>query len=136
MRSILKILPLNTDAATLLLRLVFGGIFVYYGYSKILAYDKILPQFGDIIGIGPKLSFHLVIFAEFGCGLLIALGFLTRLAVIPVFITMAVAYFIAHAKDTFEDKELSFLFLLLSIVVFLLGSGKISIDHLIFKSKK
>ncbi len=100
-----------------------------------MAYDKILPHFGDVIRIGSTLSFNLVIFAEFGCGMLIVLGFLTRFATIPIFITMAVAYFIAHAKDTFEAKELSFLYLLISIVVFLFGSGKISIDKLIFNSK-
>lgn len=135
-RNFLKIQPLNTDMAILLLRLIFGGIFINYGYSKMMAYDKILPQFGDVIGIGSTLSFNLVIFAEFGCGMLVVLGFLTRFATIPIFITMAVAYFIAHAKDSFENKELSFLYLIISIVVFLFGSGKISIDQLIFNRKK
>jgi putative oxidoreductase len=126
---------LNVDLGALLLRLVLGGLMAYHGYSKFAAYDQILPMFSDIIGIGAKLSFNLVIFAELVCGLLVAIGLLTRLSVIPIFFTMCVAFFVAHAKDPFQTKELAFTFLLLSIVVFVLGSGKYSIDALLFKSK-
>ena len=126
---------LNTDFAALLLRLIFGGLFVRYGYNKLAAYDQILPMFGDIIGIGSKLSFNLVIFAELVCGFFVLIGFLTRLTVIPIFITMLVAFFIAHASDPFDKKALAFVFLLLSAVVFVLGSGRFSIDALIFKRK-
>ena len=124
---------LNTDLATLLLRLIFGGLFIYYGYLKIASYNQILPMFGDIIGIGSKLSFNLVIFAELIGGFLVLIGFMTRIAVIPVFITMIVAYFIAHEKDTFQVKQIAFVYLLLSIVVFILGSGKYSLDKLLSK---
>jgi len=138
MKSTNKILsyqPFNTDIAALLLRLIFGGLFVRYGYMKISAYDQILPMFGDIIGIGAKLSFNLVILAELFCGFFVLTGFLTRLTVIPIFITMLVAFFIAHAKDPFDVKSLPFVFLLLSLVVFVLGSGRYSIDRLILMKK-
>ncbi len=131
--KILSYHSLNTDVASLLLRLIFGGLFVRYGYNKIIAYDQILPMFQDLIGIGSKLSFNLVIFAEFFCGFLVLIGFFTRLSVIPIFINMAVAFFIAHAKDPFDVKAIAFVFLLLSIVIFVLGSGKFSIDNLIYK---
>jgi putative oxidoreductase len=125
---------LNTDIAALLLRLIFGGLFVYYGYTKLILFNQILPIFKDVIGIGSKTSLVLVIFAEFFCGFLVTIGFLTRITVIPIFITMAVAFFIAHANDPFQMKNLAFVYLLLSIVVFVLGSGKFSIDKLIFKN--
>lgn len=124
---------LNSDIAALLLRLVFGGLFIYHGYSKLNSYNEIVPRFKDVIGIGPEPSLVLVIFAEFFCGIFVTLGFLTRITVIPIFITMTVAFFIAHAQDTFRVKELSLLFWLLSFVVFILGSGKFSIDRLIFR---
>jgi putative oxidoreductase len=130
---ILSYHSLNTDVASLLLRLIFGGLFVRYGYLKILSFNDYYSNFPDLIGIGGKLSFILVIFAEFFCGLLVTLGFLTRLSVIPIFITMFVAYFIAHAKDPFDTKAIAFVFLLLSVVVFVLGSGKYSVDRLLFK---
>ncbi len=128
--------PVNLDVAALFLRIVFGGLFVYHGFTKMMAYDQILPYFQDMIGIGVQPSFILLIFAEFGCGLLVLVGFFTRLAVWPIFIAMAVAFFIAHANDTFDKKELSIVFLLLSLVIFFLGSGKYSLDRYLFKQPR
>ena len=134
-KKILSYQLLTPHLATLLLRIIFGGLFVRYGYNKLANYEQILPMFTDIIGIGAKLSFNLVIFAELVCGFLVLIGFLTRLSVIPIFITMLVAYFIAHAKDPFDAKAIAFIFLVLSIVVFILGSGKYSVDKLLFGRK-
>jgi putative oxidoreductase len=132
-KSFVSYLPLNTNLAALLLRLIFGGLMIYHGCQKIDLYDKILPMFKDIIGIGPKLSFNLVIFAEFFCGLMVTIGLFTRVFIIPIIISMGVAFFIAHQKDNFMIKELPFLFFLLTFVVFVLGSGKYSVDGLLFK---
>ncbi|RAW02949.1 DoxX family protein [Pseudochryseolinea flava] len=133
MKKLLQSASLDTDAATLLLRLLFGILFVRYGYNKLIAYDMYVANFPDLIGIGGKLSFHLVIFAELVCGLLVTIGLLTRFAVIPILITMIVAFFLAHAKDPFDAKAISFVFLGLSVVIFLLGSGKYSVDKLVLK---
>lgn len=131
--KILNYQSLNTDLATVLLRLIFGGLFVYYGYTKLVGFNQILPMFGDIIGIGSKLSLILVIFAELVCGFLVLIGCFTRLAIIPIFITMVVAYFIAHAKDPFTASQLAFVYMFLSLVIFVLGSGRFSIDVLLQK---
>jgi putative oxidoreductase len=126
---------LNADVAALLLRLIFGGMFIYFGYQKIVNYDTYLGFFGDPIGLGNKLSYNLVIFGEFFCGIFIVFGFLTRLFVIPTFITMCVAYFIAHANDPFEKSQSAFLYMVLCLPVFVLGSGRYSVDGLVFKKK-
>jgi putative oxidoreductase len=136
MKKLFNPASLNTDVAALFLRLIFGGMFIHYGYGKLVNYDKILPMFGDIIGIGSELSFNLVIFAEFFCGIFLVLGFLTRLSIIPPFITMIVAYFIAHAADPFDVKQVAFIFLVLCLPVFVLGSGRYSVDSFIFKNSQ
>ena len=133
--KILSTQSLNAEIASLLLRLIFGGLFIYHGYDALAHYHTYLPISQDIIGIGAKLSFNLVIFAQFFCGILVTIGFLTRISVIPIFITMTVAFFIAHAKDIFFAKELPFLYLLLSLVIFISGSGRFSLDALIFRKK-
>lgn len=135
MKKLFSIISLDTDLAALLLRLILGGLFVRYGYMKISNYDQILPMFGDIIGIGAKLSFQLVIFAEFFCAILVLVGLVTRLSVIPIFITMMVAFFIAHANDPFDSKALPLVYGLLCIVVFILGSGKYSVDRFLFGNR-
>lgn len=136
MKSLLKTQSLNTDVAALLLRLIFGGLFVYYGLFKVQNYSSMLEQFPDIIGIGAGLSFNLVVFAEFFCGIFVLVGFLTRLSVVPIFITMIVAYFVAHANDPFDMKQVAFIHMLLCLVVFVLGSGKYSVDGLMFNKRK
>ena len=134
--SIFNYQSLNTDLASLLLRLIFGGLFMRYGYMKLASFNDILPMFGDPIGIGTKLSLILVIFAELICGFLVAIGFLTRLTVIPIFITMTVVFFIVHAKDAFDAKTLPLVYWMLSIVIFVLGSGRFSVDRLLFNKKR
>ncbi len=62
-------------------------------------------------------------------------GFLTRLSVIPIFIAMFVAYFIAHAKDPFPVKQAAIVYLLLTVVIFIPGSGRFSVDGLLQKRK-
>jgi putative oxidoreductase len=127
---------LDTNAATLILRLVFGGMFIFHGYPKLANYDQMLTMFGDPIGIGTELSLILTIFGEFVCGILIVLGLFTRFAVVPVFITMLVAYFVAHKNDAFTLKMLPFVYLFLCVIVFILGGGKYSADAMLFTKKK
>ena len=136
MKRLLSSFSLDTNVATLLLRLFFGSMFIYYGYPKLVNYNEMLKMFGDPIGIGTELSLILTIFGEFVCGILIVLGLLTRLAVIPSFITMVVAFFIAHGQDDFANKIPAFTYLILSVIVFILGGGKYSLDAAIFDKKK
>ena len=132
MKRLLETYTLNHDYAALFLRLIIGGFFVYYGFGKISMWDQLSTSFPDYTGLGSAGSLALLIFGEFGCGLMVLFGCLTRLAIIPIAISMAVAFFVAHAGDAFNDKQLSLLYLLLASVVFLMGSGKYSLDHLMF----
>ena len=125
---------LNTDLATFLLRLLIGGMFIYSGYLKIENYSTYMPMMQDYIGIGAKLSYDLVIFAEFGCGILVAIGLFTRLAILPILFTMIVVFFIAHEKDAFMMKQLPFVYMVTCLPIFILGSGKYSVDRLLFKN--
>jgi putative oxidoreductase len=135
-KRILSYQSLNTDLACLLLRLSFGGLFMRFGYLKLISFNDILAIFPDPIHIGSNLSLILVIFAEFFCGFLVAIGLLTRLAVIPIFFTMSVVFFIVHSKQPFDEKALPFVFWLLSMVIFLLGGGKFSLDRVFFNQKR
>lgn len=120
--------------AILLIRIVAAIFMLTHGLpklNKLLAGGEI--QFGDPLGIGAALSLVLVVFAEFLCSILIGIGFGTRLAAIPLMITMAVAAFIAHAPDPFNRKEMALLYLLIYIFLFVVGSGKFSVDQLISK---
>ena len=75
---------------------------------------------------------------ELICGLLIAIGLLTRPAAFLASGTMAVAYFMFHAKGGFfpivNHGELAVVYCWVFLFIFLVGAGLISLDAL-FKRK-
>lgn len=94
-------------------------------FQKVLSGDL---SFGDPIGLGEELSLILTVFAEFLCGVLVALGLLTRAALVPLIVTMLVAVFVVHAEDPFGKQEFGLLYLVPYITLFLAGPGKYSLD--------
>jgi len=121
--------------ASLLLRIVGGGFMLTHGIPKLM---KLLAgnfQFGDPIGLGVEASLILTVFAEFLCALCVLIGLGTRMATLPLIITMAVAAFIVHGADPFGKKELALIYLGIYGVLFFLGSGKYSVDALLGRSK-
>ena len=59
------------------------------------------------------------------------IGFLYRLAMIPMIFTMSVAFFVIHANDVFVVKELAFIYLVVFILMYIAGPGNFSIDYFI-----
>lgn len=136
MKNLLSIRPYSTDLGLLMMRLFAGGAMLSHGYPK---FQKVLSgnfEFGDPLGIGPEASLILTVFAEFICSALIILGLTTRFALIPLIITMLVAFFIVHGADDFNTKELSFLYLGMYLTLFLSGPGKFSVDRTLFQKDK
>jgi len=116
----------------LILRISLAAFMLTHGLPKL---TKLLEggeiQFGNPIGLGSSLSLILVVFAEFFCSILIGIGLGTRLAAIPLMITMLVAAFISHGADPFRRKEVALLYLLFYLALFIIGSRKYSIDYLL-----
>jgi putative oxidoreductase len=113
-------------------RITTSAFILTHGFPKLLRLSSGQEiKFADPFGLGPVVSLGLVVFAEVGCAIFIILGLGTRLAAIPLIITMSMATFYAHASDPFGTKEKPLLFLLIFIMLFVFGSGKYSIDRLI-----
>jgi putative oxidoreductase len=118
--------------ALLLLRIGIGCFMLVHGLPKLqtlVAGGTI--TFPDPIGAGVIPSLILAVFAEVICSILLILGLATRLAVIPLMITMLVAIFIIHVPDGFQKQELPSHFLLVYFFLLLAGSGKYSLDYFI-----
>ena len=122
------------NIALLFLRIAIGVFMLTHGTGKLTSLLSGGPiQFADPIGIGPAASLALAVFAEVICSLFLIFGVATRLAVIPLIITMVVAGFIVHAEDLFRVKEMAFLYLSTFITIAISGAGKFSVDNLIYK---
>jgi putative oxidoreductase len=120
--------PFAIDFALALLRVGSAGMMLTHGWAKIADFTNKLGTFSDPLGLGPAVSLQLAIFSEFFCAILLLLGFMTRISLIPLSITMFVAAFMAHADDPFPSKEKALLFLLIFVVLSITGPGRLSLD--------
>lgn len=120
----------------LLLRVIAGSFMMSHGLQKLAMLTTDAPiKFADPIGVGEATSLYLTVFAEVVCSFLLIIGLATRLAAIPLIITMLVVVFIVHAADAFGDKELASFYLAVYIFLAIAGAGRFSIDNLIYRRK-
>ena len=119
----------------LILRVVAGGFMMTHGLQKLENFSEMQNQFVDLFGIGMPANLALVIGAELFCALLILLGVATRLAAVPLFVTMCVAGFMIHANDPFQKKELALLYAGVFAALFFLGTGQYGLGRKLFRNQ-
>jgi len=118
----------------LLLRIVIGLLLITHGFPKL---QKLLSgneiKFTSVFGLSPTISMTMAMLAEFFCATFVLIGLFTRLATIPVIITMLVILLQIHASDSLSVKELPLLYLISYTTVFLCGPGKYSFDYYLYQ---
>ncbi len=119
---------MQADLGLLILRLGAAGMMLGHGYGKLLKVIQGPWKFADPIGIGEVPTLFLAAFAEFVCSILVAVGYKTRLAAIPLVATMAVAVGIVHRTDPWGDKEMAALYGVAFLAIALVGAGRYSLD--------
>lgn len=113
----------------LLLRVVWGFTMIpKHGWAKLSNFHTVKLKFMDFMGLGATTSLSLAIFAEFFCSILIILGLFTRLATIPLIITMLVIMQ-QHEWQLLGKYESVIFYFFGYLFIFLLGPGKYSLDH-------
>ena len=120
----------------LLLRLVMGVAFMYHGWSKI---QNPLGWMGPEASM-PAILQALAAISEFGGGMALIVGLLTRLASLGIAGVMVVALATVHlpkghpfvGQKGGPSFELPAVYLACAILFFLLGPGRLSLDALLF----
>lgn len=129
--------PLIFDIVIFIVRLFVGFAMLSHGYPKL---ETLINggeiQFFDFLGMGPKVTLSLTVFAEFICSIFIILGLFTRVAAGFLIFTMTVAAFVVHGTDPFEKREMSLLYLSVFLMIITFGAGKISVDYMIEKRRR
>jgi len=124
-------------AALLLGRLAVGLLFVSTGWGKVHNIPKV-THFFETLGI-PAPGFHAVLvgYSELLCGTALVIGLLSRLATIPLGVSMIVALITAKRGDIHGVFDLvgqdEFTYLVVLAMIAVLGPGKLALDHLIAK---
>ncbi len=123
----------------LLIRLYWGWLFFQAGFGKFTNIEK-TTRFFDYLGLPfPEMMTYFVASVETFGGILLILGFASRLVGLILAGNMVGAFLIAHRESLFnilskpEDfyMALPFSFLLASLIILFCGSGKFSIDYLV-----
>jgi putative oxidoreductase len=128
MKRLLASHPFAADFGFLFLRVAVGTAMLTHGWPKVMNYTSRSGSFADPYGFGSEVSMALTIFAEVVCSGLVILGLFTRLALIPLIITMATVTFVVLADDPFVKKEIAALYLIIFTTLFFTGPGKFSFD--------
>ena len=127
---------IRKDIGILILRVSFGLSMLFaHGLPKLekLTSGEEEVKFYDFMGLGAEVSLTLAVFAELVCSGLLTIGWFTRLSLLPLIFTMAIAFFTVHGSDPFQQKEMAFLYLIVYTTLLFTGAGKFSVDGIVRK---
>jgi putative oxidoreductase len=116
-----------------IMRIVVGVLFAMHGSQKLFGTPGGKPpvELVSLMGVAGII--------EFAGGLLIAFGFLTRIAAFLSSGTMAVAYFMAHASQhvlpIINQGELAVVYCFVFLYIWAHGAGIWSIDSLLNRNR-
>lgn len=116
------------------LRFVVGILLIFHGWNKLTDYHSLCDTFPDPLGIGSNYSLILAIFGELFCSLFFLVGYQFRIATPPMLITLSVAFFYVHGGHVSEG-ELAFVYMMLLFFLLVMGAGRFSLDHYLFKRR-
>jgi putative oxidoreductase len=122
-----------THMALLVARLCFGLTMLFnHGLDKLMHFNDIVGTFPDPLRLGQEASLIMVVVAEVGASLLLAVGLLTRIAAGVLVIDMFVAFLMVDKTAMHGDGELAFLYLAGFVFLVIAGGGLFSLDTLLF----
>lgn len=128
---------MKKDIGIALLRIGMGALILPHGMNKLsLLLSRQEIDFPAILGINPTLSLFFAVIAEVVCPLLLIIGFKTKQVVKPLIVMMLATLFYVDLGSAWINMELTVLYLMGFIAVYLNGSGKYSADTMWENFKK
>ncbi len=130
----MKFLDRVQPLALLMMRLVLGAIMIAHGSQKIFGGIPQVMGMLSKIGVPPWMA-YVVAAAEFGGGILLVVGLLTRLGALMIAVDMVVAILKVHLKVGFLAPggfQFPLAVFALAFALIFLGAGPISLDWVFF----
>ena len=121
----------------LLGRLAVGLLFLSTGWGKVHSLDKVTAFFIKLGIPAPGLNAVVVGYSELICGALLVLGLCTRLATLPLIVSMVVAILTARLGDIHGLFDLvgadEFTYSCMLVMLLVLGPGQLSLDEILVR---
>ena len=114
----------------LAVRIFFGVLFFVHGLDKMINFSALSETFPSVLGFGSYMSLMLSVFCEFCCSPFLIAGLLERIILLPMIISMGVAFFYIH-DAMMPEGELSLIYLVIFIILLVTGPGRYSLDYMI-----
>ncbi len=130
----LLVKPWTLTLPTVIARVSLGALLIHHGSNKV--FGGVSGLAGHLASLGwpmATVQAYLASYTEFLGGVCLVVGLFTRLSAVFNVGLFAVIVFVFHGADTFSDKEPGLMFLVLSVIVLLLGPGRVSVDNFLFK---
>jgi putative oxidoreductase len=122
--------------APLLGRFAVGMLFLSTGWGKVHSIPKVTEFFESLHIPAPAFNAVLVAYSELIGGTLLVIGLLTRLAAVPLIVSMIIAIMTAKLGDLHNVFDLvgfdEFTYLVVLVMIAILGPGAASLDHVLF----
>src|SRR5881628_321377 len=120
-----------------LARLCLGLVFFNSGWGKLHGLPDVIEYFRSLGIPAPEIQAPLAAGTEFICGLMLLLGLFTRIATVPLMVTMIVAILTAK-KDEIEGISslftfIEYLYVLLLVYLGVNGPGPLSLDRVLLR---
>jgi putative oxidoreductase len=136
-RLILAIAGALSWAGPTVARWTVGWIFVLSGWGKLHNLDQVIGYFGELGIPHPELQAPFASGTELVCGTLVLIGLFTRVASVPLIITMIVAIVTAKKDDVSSVGDLFGLiewsYIAMLVWLGLAGPGPLSLDALLVR---
>ena len=120
-----------------LARLCVGLVFFNSGWGKLHGLPDVIEYFRSLGIPAPEIQAPFAAGTEFVCGLLLLLGLFTRVATIPLMVTMIVAILTAKKGEIEGISSLftfiEYLYILLLVYLAVGGPGPLSLDRVLVK---
>ncbi|MDD5371829.1 MAG: DoxX family protein [Sulfurimonas sp.] len=126
---------MTNDIAKLILRVALGAMILFHGFHKIINGVGGVKELAVSAGFPEFLAYGVYV-GEVVAPIFIILGAYARAASLVLAFNMAAAIFLAYGNSLFSLGkhgaplfELPFLYFVMSILIFMLGSGKYALNN-------
>lgn len=124
---------MTIDLILLFVRLVVGGVMIYYGFPKI---KDLRANAKDFVGMGFKPGWFwgtIIAFVEFFGGIAILLGYVSLAAAfLSIEMVGGTIWKITKAKKPFPDYSYDLLLLSLALILLAFGGGYYNLGNFLF----
>jgi len=131
------------DLVPLLVRIGLAVVFIYHGYGKVFegGHAGIAGMMAKQGAPFPEILGWVAALTEFGGGILLLVGFLSRVWALGLVVLMSVAIYTVHWQNGFDLRsetgpgfEYCFVLGIMALSILLGGAGAISLDRRLFRS--